>query len=353
VKGYASQLADEGRQLLQQSKLIEAKAKLQLADQTLAGQKPVSDALAEIKRREDDYQRLKAGAQADVTARNYSSARDKYQQAQSAHPEQYAADNLAARLNEVNGLLARGVRGGNTGNIAATTSTGNTAAPAGGNAGGTGTAARGGGVDPKAAETERLAKAAKDYLSQGKYAEADRDYAALLKLDPKNREAADAIGKSRKFTELKDRSAQLARSKNNADAQQALVEARGIDPDRFNREGLAAILDNLAPKQAGPDPARAALQQGLVALLNGRAQESIGILEPALARAANSASLHAYLGVAYATQALSTPKAEDRSRLQDKAMEQFKLAKSAQSDYQLSPRIVSPSIVSLYQNARP
>jgi len=56
--------------------------------------------------------------------------------------------------------------------------------------------------------------------------------------------------------------------------------------------------------------------------------------------------------VAYATQALSAPKPEDRTRLQNKAIEQFKLAKSAQPDYQLSNRVVSPAILSIYQDSR-
>ena len=64
-----------------------------------------------------------------------------------------------------------------------------------------------------------------------------------------------------------------------------------------------------------------------------------------------AASLHAYLGVAYATQALSAPKSEDSTRLKNKAIEQFKLAKSAEPDYQLSNRIVSPAILSIYQEA--
>ena len=44
---------------------------------------------------------------------------------------------------------------------------------------------------------------------------------------------------------------------------------------------------------------------------------------------------------------------DDRSRLQNKALEQFKRAKAAQADYQLSTRIVSPAIVSIYQSAKP
>jgi len=128
----------------------------------------------------------------------------------------------------------------------------------------------------------------------------------------------------------------MSKSKNVAGAQQALADARTFDPDRFTREGLAAVLEKLTLPSA--DPSRAALQQGLMALLNGRAQESIAILERALSKSAKSASLRAYLGVAYATQALSAPKPEDRSRLQDKAVEQFKLAKAAQADCQLSTR---------------
>ena len=134
---------------------------------------------------------------------------------------------------------------------------------------------------------------------------------------------------------------------NVAGAQQALVEARTVDPDRFRTEGLAAVLEKLQPPPA--DPTRAALQQGLLALLKGRAAESIAILEPAASRPGKAASLHAYLGVAYATQALSAPKSEDSTRLKNKAIEQFKVAKSVEPDYQLSNRIVSPAILSIYQ----
>jgi hypothetical protein len=338
VKGYAGQLFDEGRALQQNAKYNDAKAKFQLADQTLPGQKPVTDALADIKKREDEYQRLKAAALADQNARNYSSARDKLEQARTQHPEQFAAENLAARLTEVTTLASGRGPGGNTGGS-------NT----GGTTTGTGTVTNTA-VDPKVVEGQRLAKSAKDFVAQGKYAEADAAYASALKSDPKNQEAVAALAKATRFRELRDRSAQLSKSKNVAGAQQALVDARTLDPERFTREGLAAVLAKLTPPSA--DPARTALQQGLLALLNGRAQESIAILEPALSKSANSASLHAYLGVAYATQALSAPKREDRSRLEDKAVEQFKRAKAAQADYQLSTRIVSPAILTIYQTSR-
>jgi tetratricopeptide (TPR) repeat protein len=334
VRNYASQIADEGRVLLNAQKYNEAKAKFQQADQTLPGQRAVAEALSDIKRREDDYQQLKAQALNDQNARNYQAARDALEQARSRHAELFASDNLAARLNDVTTQLAR----------ARTT----TPVPVGA------------GVDTRAAQIQQLTRSAKEYLSQGKYADADTAYSSLLRLDPKNQEASDAIARSARFTQLRDRATRLGKSKDTAAARQALIDARGIDADRFTREGLSNVLDALAPPspanvpaEDGAAAARAALQQALTALLSGRAQESIAILEPAAAKAAKSAPLHAYLGVAYATQALTAPKPDDRSRLQDKAVDQFKLAKSAQSDYELSARIVSPAIVSLYRSARP
>jgi hypothetical protein len=330
VKGYAGQLWDEGRQLLQQNKLNDAKAKLQQADSTLGGQKATTDLLAEIKRREDEYQRLKAAALNDTTAKNYSAARDKYQQAQKENPELFAAENLTARLNEVI-VLGRGGRGPVT---VVDNKPDNKIPPP---------------VDQKVLDGQRLALRAKELIAQGKYAEADTMYSSALSSDPKNQEAIDAVDKAKKFKALRDRSAQQARSKNAAAAQQALVEARMLDPDRFTKEGLGAALEKLTPQTE--DPVRAALQQGLRALLSGRASESIAILEPAASRGGKAASLHAYLGVAYATQSLSAPKSEDSTRLKNKAIEQFKLAKSAEPDYQLSNRIVSPAILSIYQEA--
>ena len=102
-----------------------------------------------------------------------------------------------------------------------------------------------------------------------------------------------------------------------------------------------------------PNAAKAALQDALLALLKGDAETSIALLEPALATAGDrSTSLHAYLGVAYATQALSATKADDRTRLHDKAVEQFKLVASAQPGYRLSDRIVSPAIIRIYEQSR-
>src|SRR5260370_37385121 len=79
------QLAEDARQLLQSSQGNEAKTKFQQAEQTLPGQKGVADGLAEIKQREDNYQRLKNAAEQDVRDTNFQAAKDKLGQASAAH----------------------------------------------------------------------------------------------------------------------------------------------------------------------------------------------------------------------------------------------------------------------------
>jgi hypothetical protein len=101
-----------------------------------------------------------------------------------------------------------------------------------------------------------------------------------------------------------------------------------------------------------------ALADALSALFRGDASKSIAILEPALAsrpsaKSDAAASLHAYLGVAYATQALSSAKENESSRaLRAKALDQFRLALALQRDYRLASRVVSPRIVALFEQAR-
>jgi hypothetical protein len=342
VKGLAGQLTDEARASIQASKFRDALAKLQQADQVLPGQKPVTDLFAELKKREDDYQRLKTEGQAAFSSKNYSSARDKFEQARTAHLEQFVSDNLGDRLTEASTLANTSARGGGTG--------GNTVPDNTNNTGNTNTNTNT--IDPKVAEGRRFADAARQLITQGKYAEADASYVSALKVDAKNQEALDAVEKAKQFKGRRDKGLQLNTSKHVLAAQQALIDARNVDAARFDREGLAAVLDRLI-KSTGEDPSKIALQQALLALLKGDAQKSIAILEPALSRGGDkTASLHAYLGVAYATRALSAPKPDDQSRLREKAVEQFKLAASAQPGYRLSDRIVSPAIIKIYEQAR-
>ena len=109
-----------------------------------------------------------------------------------------------------------------------------------------------------------------------------------------------------------------------------------------------------APTSPGVD--KESLRTALLALVNGDAQHSISILEPISQQqtgsAADAATLHAYLGVAYATRALSSAKPDEQSKLSTTALEQFRLALSAQRDFKLSDRIVSPKILAMFEQAR-
>jgi tetratricopeptide (TPR) repeat protein len=334
ARGVANDLAGAARSALDAGRFSEARAKTQQADQISPGLKSVGDVVAEIRRRDEEYQRSKAAANSEAAAGRFVGARDNFQNARIANPEQFAADGLGPRLED---MIARA-------NAAGRGRGGAGGGPTGGGAGG------GGGVDPKVLEGQRLAKNAADLLGRGNFAEADAAYAAALKADPTNREAQDAIARSSRFRELRDEAARLERSKNAAAAQKLLADARTLDARRFEAEGLSSVLERLA-KSLGDDPAKTALHQGLLALLNGRAQDSIAILEPAVAKGGKTAPLHAYLGVAYATSALSAPKAEDQTRLRDKAVEQFRLAAAAEPGYQLSNRIVSPAIIDIYKKS--
>jgi len=322
VKGWVVQLAEEARASVQASRYRDARAKLQQAEQLLAGQKPVADLLAELRKRDDDYQRLKAAAQAELAARNYAGARDRFVQAQAAQREQFDADNLAPRLAEASRLAATPA------NLPPEMK------PA---------------ADPSIAEGRRLADMAKQLTARRQFAAADAAYASALKSDPKNRDAVDATEKAKKYKRLRDQGVQLKTSNVEA-AQKLLIDARNTDAARFETDGLAATLDTLT-RAIGEQPTTLALRDALLALLNGDAEKSIAILEPAAQSGGSGARLHAYLGVAYATRALSAPKPEERTALRSKAVEQFKLAKAAQPDYQLSARIVSPSILAIYQSA--
>lgn len=337
VKGLSAQLLDEARASIQASRFKDALTKLQRAEELQPGQRPVSELVAELTKRDDDYQRLKTGAQADFTARNYESARGKLQQAQSVQPELFASDNLAARLTDVTKLAEKG-----------------TATPAGGGAPSTTAAAA-------ATNSRTLVDEARALRKQGKYPEAATAYAKAAAADANNRDAIAGVDQATKYQRLRDQ-AMKSGANDRVNAQKALVDARGVDAARFDSEGLGKTLESLsasaevakipgaAPAAAG-DESQLALKNGLLALLKGDAQGSIAILEPAASRA-NAAPLHAYLGVAYATRALSAPKADDRASLREKAVRAFKLAQAAEPAYQLSSRIVSPAILSIYQSAR-
>jgi tetratricopeptide (TPR) repeat protein len=287
---WGRQLADEGSRLLQEGKINEAKTRLQQADQLAPGLGIVQEVLAEVRRREDNYQRLKsAGIQAS-NANNLQAARDNLEKALEVHPEQFLADNLGANLSAVREKLASSIK--------------------------------------PATPTDDAAKI-----------------------------AATAADVNRRFADLVNQSRIARKQGDIGGAIQRLQDARTADKGRFDREKLDAELEALIAETAA-DPESKALREALLALLRGDAKASSDLLEPLVAKPRNPkstrlADLQAYLGVAYATRALTATREEEQKQLGEKAMQYFRLARAARRDYRLSARLVSPKIVAMFDQAQP
>jgi tetratricopeptide (TPR) repeat protein len=340
------QLAEEGRQLVKSSQLKTAQARFEQANQMLPGQKPVTDGLAEVKQRQESYQRFRDDAEQNIRVNNLQEARSKLDQARAADTEQFNVDNLEVRVRFVNDRLNAANSASNTGSAS---NAGNSVSP--------GVAPAVTGDIARQKESQRLFDRAMLLAGQGKYAAAQKGFADALAADAGNQAADAALKRSRQFMALRAEATELARRGNVVTAQQRLTDARNLDSSRFDREGLGAILDRPAG-QTGQEPDKTALRTALLALLDDNPRKSIAILEPVLAgRQAGSdpalAALYAYLGVAYATEALSSANQGEPSRLlREKARVQFRLAVSAQRNYQLSPRLVSPRILALFEQVR-
>ena len=160
-------------------------------------------------------------------------------------------------------------------------------------------------------------------------------------------------------------------------ARGALRDAKTLDPDRFQSEGLEATLADvnrrLALGAAKPEPsppassppavssttpaARQPIYDALAACLEGDMPRSIRLLQPMAANdtalsASDRAAVHAYLAVAYATSALEARSDADRESWHGKAVGEFKQAEAAQPGYTLSQRIISPKIQAMLDEAR-
>ena len=330
---WGRQVADEGARLVQDGKLTEARTRLQEADKIAPGQRAVQDALADIRNRESSYQTLKAGAAQDASGNNLAAARDKYQQAQKAHPELFAADKLDVQLTAIVNKLG---------------------APA--------TAAAPVVATAPAASTGKIADASlkqfengRQLSTQGRYREAEAAYSAAVTADKANQQASAALAAIRTYTEHVNQSRAASKRGDVGGAIQRLQDARTLDLARFDREKLGGELEALVAKTAA-DPEGKALRVALLALLRGDAKASSDVLEPLITKPGNPKSarlvdLQAYLGVAYATRALTATTDEEQQQLRGKAMEYFRLASAAKRDYRLSARLVSPRIVAMFDQA--
>lgn len=149
------------------------------------------------------------------------------------------------------------------------------------------------------------------------------------------------------------------------DAIKQLEAARQTSPDDFKKQNLQAKLDDANRQKlaanapavvpttvtAAADPAR----EGLRALFKGDAKGATALLEQALKAAKDknvSATLHGYLGVAYATVALQSPdNSQPRKEFDDKARREFRTARSTDRKFKLNAQYVSKRVVDIFEKS--
>ena len=247
-------------------------------------------------------------------------------------------------------------------------------------------------LDPKFEPTLRTAQTA---LDTRRYADAMQRFDELKTIDATefarrglaSRRTEAARGRA---LELTQEGLTILRNKDGrlADARAKFQEAQRIQPSVGASDGLAEVSRREAaaataanePKPAPPAPAPVPappspppvvtpappaapdfsvvpLQQALLEYLKGNVPRTIELLEPA-ARADNGtldkrvrAPLHAYLGAAYADRSLVARADDEKKKLEQQALAQFKIALDAAPDFQLSETAISPAIRDLFKKA--
>ena len=95
-----------------------------------------------------------------------------------------------------------------------------------------------------------------------------------------------------------------------------------------------------------------ALRRALKALFSGQTERAISTLEHLAESDAADARLHAYLGVAYATLAFTSPEPNDSARLRERALAAFDRALDLDPGCELRPELVPPKVRELLAEAR-
>jgi tetratricopeptide (TPR) repeat protein len=319
-RARAQELVNQGNQAAAAGQLTDARARYQEAENILQGSGRAG--LEEITRRQNEYSRLKGGAEADARAGRADAARDKARQAGLADPQQFRADNLLSLLDKIK------------------PATPNPPAESAG-----------------AERARELVKRAQAQVASGNYREAASLFKQAQSLDPKNADAAAWVETSTAFEELRDRGRQLHSEGKLNEAMQTLEDARRRDAQRFTAEGLDAIVKRIADEIGHlPEEQIKPVRAALIAYLQGDVARAVSMLEPLAANPALDprarAHVHAYLGAAYGDLALSVRADTERADLRRKALEQFRQLIAVQPEYRMSEMLISPRIRELLAEAR-
>jgi hypothetical protein len=316
-RGLATQLVQEGQQLLAAGEFVAAARRFQDAEKRVQGSGQAG--LTELRQRQSAvYMRHRQSAEADYAAGRVDAALEQLRQAEAVYPEQYAADGLAARADEWRKAQLKGV---------------------------------------SADKVRSLLERARAAATANRYAEAGNLYKNVLSLE-ENAEAKAWLDTQARFVMFRER----ARTQHKNDqldlARQALDEARRQDEARFKYEKLDELLASIEEKLGAlPEEHAGPLRAAVVAILRGDANRARELLEPIVANGESidprvRAHSLAFLGVAYADLSLSSRDDTERVSLRGKAVEQFRALLAIQPDYQLRESLISPRVREIFEEAR-
>ena len=318
ARALAAELVRQGDQLLSSGQLTAAHAKYEEANRAHPGSG--RRGLDEILGRRNQYAKAKAGAEADLKADRLDAAVEKLKMAEAADPEQYQADGLATRAQD----LAR-----------------------------------------QAQASGAASQKVRELLRRGQERVAARDYRAAvgfygqaLNADPDNAEAKTWLESNAQYERMAESGRTYYAQGDLGQALESLENAQRQNPQRFTEEKLDELIDAINRKLGDlPEEQVAPVREALVAYLQGDAARARLLLE---AIAAGGASLEprvrahvlAWLGVAYADLSLTATDEAARADLRARALDQFRQLVAAQPEYQLRDSLISPRVRQLLEEVR-
>jgi hypothetical protein len=349
-----------GQRLLTEGKVNEAKAQFQNALAQVPGLKEANDGLGAVTRRETDYTAAKTKADQLFKASNLQQARELYGQAQKAHPQYFDRDKLGDTTLAIDKKLGAEVAI-------------NAARKAFGAKQWVEAANQAANVlkaDPNNQEMQKLRTQAdaRVALDAGRSLAASKNYTeAAVKLrdaktkDPSLADAANELTRVEKMIADNKKAEEDRVAAAKKVEEERIAAAKKVEEDRLAAEKLAALgkaeRERLAREQAEKVAAAAkasdtAGDTGLRALFAGDLPSAVKSLNEAVANAGGgkykATTLHAYLGVAYATIALQAPDKKAESENRAKALDEFRKTGS----YSFPPNLVSPRVRELFDEAK-
>ena len=350
------QLALEGHRLVNQRKYHEAKKKFRQANILYPEQAAVEDGLKRIQHNEQDYRSIRAEGDQALNRGEITDAIKSYQHAVDLDPQLADGDGLNARLAELRrsadhlNKAREAFRKGQ--HAKARDEFGKVLA-----------------LHPNNAEAQRYTRKAnslvllldgKRYATANRFDKAEKAFEMAVAKDRGNREAARLLKQSQDYKKHLSNGRVLYEQESCEEAKRELLQARKLNSKRFRYDDLEALLEEdctqvrsvQPPKQIPQIPLPVAkIRQGLLALFDGRPDESIQILEMILEEIGEGhAQVHAFLGASYCHAAfLST---EPDMPALESAKEQFRMVLDLQPDFQLPEKLFSPRILKIFEQLR-